>query len=109
MVPTGKQGHPPAPAKQKRRRGKTNNFNVKGEPAFIADPTPIKTPPAPPIARRLPLMALGNKDCRFIVTDHKTRDHLYCAADASGYVDDYGNNCYCAFHQRFMRAGAVAR
>lgn len=105
MVPFKQSGQHGAPApKKKRVRRKRNNFNVKERNLQLAEPTPIKTPPATPLARRLPLLELGPKDCRFIVTDHLTREHLYCADDASDFVDEYGNNCYCRFHQRLMRA-----
>jgi hypothetical protein len=111
MVPFKQSGHGVPAVKKKRVRRKTPNFNIKDRdpPMFAAEPTPIKTPPAPPTARRLPLLELGPKDCRFIVTDHHTRQHLYCAVDASAFADDCGNNCYCDFHRRLMRSGGVVR
>jgi hypothetical protein len=60
--------------------------------------------PLPPTVRGLPLLQLGPTDCRFIITE-ATRNHLYCAADASQFADQYGNNCYCGFHRRLMHAG----
>jgi hypothetical protein len=100
-------GEPPPPNKP-RRRHKTNHFKLGERPPELK-PTPLRTPPAPPKARRLPLLQLGPKDCRFIVTNHGTREHLYCAVDASAYAGDDGSNCYCGFHQRLMRAGGFAR
>ena len=95
---------PPPPFEVKKKRQRINTG-----PTIVRHATPLKTPPAPPKARRLSLLELGPKDCRFIVTDHATREHLYCAVDASAYAGDDGSNCYCGFHQRFMRAGGFAR
>jgi hypothetical protein len=97
---------PPPPPKKKRQRAAGARVNG---PLVLREATPLRAPPSPPKARRLTLLALGPKDCRFIVTDHQTRVHLYCAVDASAYAGDDGSNCYCAFHQRFMHASGFAR
>jgi hypothetical protein len=91
------------PVKKKRIRRKTN-FAVKGPPDTIAAPTPAKTVPVPGTARQLTLLELGPSDCRFIVSGAYTRQHLYCAADASDNVDQFGNNCYCSYHRGLMRS-----
>lgn len=88
----------PVPKKRKR----PPRYDTKRD-AVVA-PTPVKVPPEAIGARRLPLLELKRADCRFIVTDHTAPVHLYCAVDASDFVDHFGNNCYCAFHQRLMRA-----
>jgi hypothetical protein len=107
MIPHGRDVHPQAPVKKKRIRRKPN-FAVKGPAEPIAAPTPENIAPLPPAARQLTLLELGPKDCRYIVTGNYTRRHLYCAADATGNVDEYGNNCYCTYHRRLMRRVASA-
>lgn len=104
MVPPGRTAKSPAPAKKKRSR--KTNFEVKG-PYVPRDPTPEKIAPLPPAARQLTLLELGPKDCRFIVSGAYTRQHLYCAADASLNVDAYGNDCYCPYHRKIMRVRFV--
>ena len=107
-VPIGKLGHPPMPVKKKRVRRQTS-FAVRSPSFTPVDPTPEQIVAVPPAARQLTLLELGPKDCRFIVSGAYTRRHLYCAADASAFADDCGNNCYCAYHQRIMRASGAAR
>jgi hypothetical protein len=94
----------PVPAPKPKRK-KPNNYDVKRE--ATREPTPLRAPPAPPAARRLSLFELGPRDCRFIITDNAP--HLYCAVDASEFADEFDNNCYCAFHQRLMRASIAPR
>ena len=102
MVPVKQiAGGTPAPKKKRRRKP---SYNTGDRQIVIAEPTPIRKPPAPPCARRLPLLELNKNDCRFIVTGDEVPRHLYCAVDASAFVGDDGSNCYCAFHQRVMRA-----
>lgn len=113
MVPPGKEGRPGLPVAQKRkrvRRKPMTNYAIQRQAAIAAAPLVMKGgAPQLATARRLSLLQLGPKDCRFIVTDHQTRQHLYCALDASAFVDNYGNGCYCAFHRRLMRASGVVR
>jgi len=82
-------------------------------------PLPVVPPAAPPIEAAAtitvpaflvgtPLWELEPAGCRFIIDTVETRSpkHLYCGKDASAYRDKDGSNCYCAFHQGFMRAGS---
>jgi hypothetical protein len=107
VVPMGRD-NTTAPVKKKRIRRKTN-FAVKGPAVTISAPTPVKLVPLPPAARQLTLLELGPKDCRFIVSGAYTRQHLYCAADASNNADEFGNNCYCTYHRRLMRSPSGPR
>lgn len=111
MVPPGREGRPAFPVKRKRvRRKPATNYAINRAAAIAAAPLAMKGgAPELPNARRLPLLKLGPKDCRFIVTGHATRQHLYCALDASALADEQGNNCYCVFHFRLMRAGPGGR
>lgn len=100
----------PVPKPKKPRGPRKRYGKGKTQPK---PPTPLEPPPPPPasVERPLlgrPLVELERTDCRFIVTPHMVapHEHRYCAADASRFVDDYGNNCYCRYHQRLMRAGA---
>jgi hypothetical protein len=92
------------PVKKKRIRRKPDFAVKRPASATIAAPTPEKTVRLPPAARQLSLLELGPTDCRFIVSGNYTRQHLYCAADATGNVDSFGNNCYCTYHRRLMRS-----
>jgi hypothetical protein len=90
----------------KKKRIRKANFAVRSPAETIAQPTPAKIVPVPAAARQLTLLELGPTDCRFIVSGSYTRHHLYCAADASANVDQFGNNCYCTYHRRLMRSSA---
>ena len=90
------------PPKRKRKKPAKPTYTAKREADFVSEPVQLRMPPAPPTARRVSLLELGPRDCRFIVTDHMTRDHLYCGVP-SELADEFGNNCYCRFHYRVMR------
>lgn len=98
------KGHEPAQGSKKKKR-KRPSYSAKRQRFEPVPPTPIVTVELPAGTQFKSLMDIGAKECRFIVTGMDTREHLYCAADASAFVDEFGNGCYCAYHRRVMRAG----
>src|SRR5215472_6550299 len=100
---------PTAPKRvRKRKAGPRPPTPLPVVPAAPPPIEPVATITVPAFLVGVPLVELDDFGCRFIIDTVDTRSpkHLYCGRDALAYREKDGGNCYCAFHQGFMRVGS---